>query len=147
MKKATILATVILLFTAKTLFAQKEHKHDSPHGGEVKTAGADFHLEATVKKGMMMIYLLDGEQKTLSIAGATASANIETADGKVNTSILQPYNKEAFMFNLDKGTKYKSAVVTLKIDGKVATASFDLNKEIVSPKPAPQDHGSAGHQH
>lgn len=145
MKKASILVAIIL-FASSGLFAQKTHKHGSPHGGEVKTAGAGFHLEVTVKKGMMMIYLLDGNQKSLSITGATASANIETADGKVNTFILQPHNKEAFMFNLDKGTKYNSAVVTLKIDGKVATTSFDLSKKNAVPSPT-QDHNSSGHQH
>ncbi len=145
MKKVILLS--IVLFTASTLFAQKEHKHRSPHGGEVKTTGTGFHMEVTVKKGMMMIYLLDSTQKSLSIAMATASATIETAEGKVNTFILQPHNKEAFIYNLDKGIKYDNAVVTIKLDGKVATASFDLRKKITNPSPETQDHNSSDHQH
>lgn len=146
MKKASVIITIILL-ASSALFAQKKHKHGSPHGGEVKTAGSDYHLEVTLKKGMMMVYLLDDNQKSLSIAGATASASIETADGKANTFILQSHNKEAFMLNLDKGTKYHSAVITVKIDGKVATAPFDLSKKTVNPGLATQDHNSSGHQH
>jgi len=50
MKKITILMTVLLIATFTT-FAQHsggDHKHGSPHGGTVKSAGG-FHIEVSVK--------------------------------------------------------------------------------------------------
>lgn len=146
MKKVTFLLSALLI-AATTLFAQ-DHKHGAPHGGEVKTAGPGFHMEVVVKGGMMMVYLLDANEKSMSIAGATASATIQTADGKINTFILQSHGKEAFMYNLNKTTKYNKAIVTIKTGGKAATASFDLSKKAESHSQEAAGHKEAtGHQH
>lgn len=137
MKKVTFLLSALLL-VATSLFAQ-DHKHGSPHGGEVKTAGTGFHMEAVIKNGMVMVYLLDGSEKTMSIAGATATATIQTVDGKISKETLKTMGKDSFMFMLDKTKKYNKAIVTIKTNGKTASASFDLNKKAV-------DHHAAGHK-
>lgn len=129
MKKVTFLLGAMLL-AATTLFAQADHKHGSPHGGVVKTAGTGFHIETVIKGQMVMIYLLDGTEKSMSIAGATATATIQTTDGKISTAILKKMGKDAFMYTLNKATKYNKAIVTIKTGGKTASASFDLNKKI-----------------
>lgn len=140
MKKITILLSALLLATT-TLFAQ-DHKHGSPHGGEVKTAGAEFHIETVIKGGMMMVYLLDANEKSMSVAGATAQATIQTADGKISKVSLKAKGKEAFMLPLTKTTKYNKAIVTIKTGGKTASASFDLAKKAES-----KGHEAAGHKH
>ena len=46
----------VLLIATFTTFAQHsggDHKHGSPHGGTVKSAGG-FHIEVSVKDGMVM---------------------------------------------------------------------------------------------
>ncbi|PYF74669.1 hypothetical protein [Pedobacter nutrimenti] len=144
MKKVTFLLSALLL-VATSLFAQEDHKHGSPHGGDVKSAGTGFHMEAVVKDGMVMVYLLDGSEKTMSIAGATATATIQTADGKISKETLKTMGKDSFMYMLDKTKKYNKAIVTIKTNGKTASASFDLNKKADDHKD--DDHHGAGHKH
>ncbi|MBC7913604.1 MAG: hypothetical protein H7Y07_05725 [Pyrinomonadaceae bacterium] len=141
MKKITILLSALLL-TVTTLFAQEDHKHGAPHGGEVKTAGAYFHLEAVVKGDNLTVYLLDGNEKTLSIAGATAMAIIQTVDGKISRTPLKANGKENFVYKLSPAIKYNKAIVTIKTGGKTASASFDLNRKAGSAK-----HETPAHKH
>ena len=140
MRKVNYLLSA-LLFAATTLFAQ-DHKHGSPHGGEVKTAGADFHMEAVVKNGMMIVYLLDAKEKPMSTTGATAHATIQTVDGKIIKSAFKANGKDSFVYKLSPSIKYNKAIVTIKTGKKAASASFDLNK-----KAAIKSHEAAGHQH
>lgn len=125
MKKITFLIAAIV-FTAFTTLIAQDHKHGSPHGGIVKTAGAEFHIETVTKGEVMMVYLLDANEKTKTNVGATATALIQTADGKTNTVTLKANGKESFMLNLNKGVKYNKAIITIKTGGKSASASFDL---------------------
>ena len=125
MKKITFLIAVIF-FTAFTILIAQDHKHGSPHGGIVKTAGAEFHIETVLKDEVMMVYLLDANEKTKTNVGATATALIQTADGKTNTVKLKVNGKESFMLNLNKAIKYNKVIITIKTGGKSATASFDL---------------------
>ena len=129
MKKATFLLGAMLL-AVTTLFAQADHKHGSPHGGVVKSAGTGFHIETVIKGQMVMVYLLDGTEKPMSIAGATATATIQTTDGKISKETLKKMGKDAFIYTLNKATKYNKAIVTIKTGGKTASASFDLNKKV-----------------
>lgn len=140
MKKITILLSALLL-TATTLFSQ-DHKHGSPHGGEVKTAGTEFHIETVIKSGMMMVYLLDANEKPMAIAGATAQATIQTADGKISKVTLKAHGKEGFMYTLNKTIKYNKAIVTIKTGGKTASASFDLAQKAES-----KGQEETGHKH
>ena len=70
--------------------------------------------------------LLDANEKTKTNSGATATALVQTADGKTNTVTLKANGKESFMLNLNKGVKYNKAIITIKTGGKSASASFDL---------------------
>ena len=125
MKKITFLIAA-MVFTAFTTLIAQDHKHGSPHGGIVKTAGTEFHIETVLKGQLMMVYLLDANEKTKTIVGATATALIQTADGKTSTVKLKANGKENFMINLNKGVKYNKVIITIKTGGKSATASFDL---------------------
>ena len=129
MKKITFLIAAMIFIAFTTLIAQ-DHKHGSPHGGIVKTAGAEFHIETVLKGEVMMVYLLDANEKTKTIVGATATALIQTADGKTNTVKLKANGKESFMLNLNKAVKYNKVIITIKTGGKTATASFDLATKI-----------------
>lgn len=144
MKKIAILMAVMLT-ASFTTFAQHgggDHKHGSPHGGTVKSAG-DFHIEASVKDGMVMAYLLDGKEKTMKNTGVTGTAVIQTADGHTSTIPLIPSGNDGFMYTLDKAKKYNKAIITFTTGGKTASASFDL-KAKAKAKPAADGHK---HQH
>lgn len=142
MKKITILMAVLMM-TSFASFAQHsggDHKHGSPHGGTVKSAG-DFHIEVTVKDGMVMAYLLDGKEKAMKNTGVTGTAVIQMADAKTSTINLITSGNEGFMYTLDKSKKYNKAIVTFATGGKTASASFDL---MAKDKPAADGHN---HQH
>ncbi|MBW0164195.1 MAG: hypothetical protein HYI21_05765 [Sediminibacterium sp. Gen4] len=142
MKKITILMTVLLIATFTT-FAQHsggDHKHGSPHGGTVKSAG-DFHIEVSVKDGMVMAYLLDANEKAMKNTGVAGTAVIQMADGQTSTITLIPNGNDGFMYTLDKAKKYNKAIVTFTTGGKNASASFDLTAKA---KPATDGHD---HQH
>jgi len=131
--------TVLLAALAVLGVNAQDHKHGSPHGGTVKSAG-DFHIEVSVKDGMVMAYLLDGKEKAMANTGVTGTALIQTADGQTSSITLIPNGKEGFMYTLDKSKKYNKAIVTFTSSGKTASASFDLTK-----KEAKDDH--SGHHH
>ena len=76
----TVLLAVLAVFNVNA----QDHKHGSPHGGTVKSAG-DFHIEVSVKEGMVMAYLLDGNEKAMANNGVTGTALLQTADGKTST--------------------------------------------------------------
>lgn len=140
MKKLTILM-VGMLMASFTTFAQHsggDHKHGSPHGGTVKSAG-DFHIEVAVKDGMVMAYLLDGKEKAMANTGVTATAVIQMADGQTSNVTLAPSGKEAFMYMLDKTKKYNKAIVTFVSGSKTASATFELS--------APVKKAEDGHTH
>ena len=127
--KKVIYLVAILLVSAATLFAQSDHKHGSPHGGEVKSAGSSHHLEAVVKGNILTVYLLDANEKTLNISGTTGTATIQTTDGKISKVPLKPVGKTSFTYKLDPAIKYNKAIVSMVTGGKTASASFDLNKK------------------
>lgn len=126
--KKIIIMLVAMLSAFTSVFAQHsggDHKHGSPHGGTVKSAG-DFHIEVNVKDGMVMAYLLDAKEKAMKNTGVNATAIIQTADGQTSNITLIPSGKEGFMYNLDKAKKYNKAIVNMVISGKTASATFDL---------------------
>ncbi|MFZ6024473.1 MAG: hypothetical protein ACOYVG_08485 [Bacteroidota bacterium] len=131
--------TVLLAVLAVLGVNAQDHKHGSPHGGTVKSAG-DFHIEVAVKDGMVMAYLLDGKEKAMTNTGVTGTALIQTADGQTSTITLIPNGKEGFMYTLDKSKKYNKAIVTFTSSGKTASASFDLTKKEVK-----DNHGGRHH--
>ena len=137
--KKIIIAMTVMLFASNASFAQHksgDHKHGSPHGGTVKSAG-DFHIEVTVKDEKVMAYLLDAKEKPMANTGVTATAVIQMADGTTSNITLVPGGKDAFMYKLDKAKKYNKVIVTFVSAGKTASASFDLTAK---PKPAADGH-------
>ncbi|WP_460910985.1 hypothetical protein [Spirosoma areae] len=102
-----------------------DHKHASSHGGIVKSAG-NYHLELVQKNGMLTVYLLDANQKTLPTTGASATALLQTPDGRVTTAKLTSSGKEQFTATLDKTKPFHKAVINVTIGGQSASASFDL---------------------
>lgn len=140
MKKITI-AMSILLATASTSFAQ-DHAHGAPHGGTVKTAG-DYHMEAVVKDNVLTVYLLDGAEKEIAVKGITLSATLMGADGKTTVVQMIP-GTNSFTYTADKGKKYKKAILSAKINGKTASATFDLAAKAATKE---HSHGADGHKH
>lgn len=129
MKKALLLTTLFLSSLAPG-FAQHQpgggdHKHASPHGGIVKSAG-NYHLELVRKSGVLTIYLLDGQEKPMAVTGATATALLQTQSGQVTTAQLVPVGNQQLTTTLDKTKVYHKAVITVAIGGQSASASFDL---------------------
>lgn len=111
-----------------------DHKHGSPHGGMVKSAG-NYHLELLQKAGGLTVYLLDANEKPMSVAGATATALLQTADGKVTTLKLAPTGPQAFSAMPDQTKAFRKAIVNVSVKGQSASASFDLaGMEAVAPK-------------
>lgn len=127
MKKITIFMAVLMM-TSFATFAQHsggDHKHGSPHGGTVKSAG-DFHIEVSVKEGMVMAYLLNASEKAIKNTGVKATAVVRMADATTSTINLVASGNEGLMFTLDKSKKYNKVIVTFTTEGKTASASFDL---------------------
>ncbi len=102
-----------------------EHKHSSPHGGTVKSAG-NYHLELLQKDGGLTVYLLDAAEKPMAVAGASATALLQTADGKVTTLKLAPTGPQQFSVIPDKTKSFRKAIVNVSVKGQTASASFDL---------------------
>lgn len=128
--KNNLLSIAFLLFALSTTVAQHQpgggdHKHASTHGGTVRSAG-NYHLELLHKANVLTVYLLDANQKTLPTTGATATALLQTADGKVTTVKLLPSAGQQFVATLDKAKPFHKAVVTVAVGGKSASATFDL---------------------
>lgn len=128
MKKLALVFSLIFV-AMSSVFAQEhhgDHKHGSPHGGVVKSAG-DYHLELLVKEGKMTVYLLDGKEKSLSVANAKGNAILQTVDGKASNAVLIN-DKTAFSYNVDKSVKLNKAIISVVINGKTASASFDIKE-------------------
>ena len=89
-----------------------------------------------------MVYLLNANEKPMSISGATAQAMIQTTDGKIIKTPLKVNGKVNFVYKLNPALKYNKAILTIKTGGKTASASFDLNKKSGSDK-----HETPAHKH
>lgn len=142
--KNLLFSLALLLSGAIPVLAQHEHgtgdhKHASTHGGTVKSAG-NYHFELLQKPGMLTVYLLDANQKTLPVAGSTATALLQTPDGKVTTTKLTPTGTEQFVATLDQTKPVHKAIVTVLVNGKSVSATFDLEE-------AKHADGQAAHKH
>ncbi len=124
MKTIALLVALI----GSPVFAQHggaDHKHTSPHGGIVKSSG-NYHLELMQQAGTMTVYLLDKNEKTMPVSGATATALLQTQDGQVTTVTLKPGSNQQLSTTPDKTKSFRKAVVTVAFGDKSASASFDL---------------------
>ena len=78
MKRVTALTVRSLLIVVLSFFygsgqawAQQDHSHESPHGGEVRVMG-DYHVEFLVvegedDKGYVVVFLLDGDLNAVPV--------------------------------------------------------------------------------
>lgn len=103
------------------------HEHGSPHGGQVVSAGADHHLELVESPGMLTLWVLDGQENALSVAGMEASLLIQRSGQGAITLPLPAMGSVHFMANspLEPGEK-AVAVATVTMGGITRTGRFTL---------------------
>lgn len=128
MNSKFVLAVIaaFVLFSTKG-FAQhgEEHAHKSVHGGDVVSAsGGDYHVEMLKKEGKVIFYLLDDDEKTLSIESVTGSALFQFDDKTVANEKLTVEGKEMLIVTTTKADKPFTCVVSLKYKDKSLTAKF-----------------------
>lgn len=83
-------------------------------------------LELVQQAGKMTVYLLNKNEKTIPVTGATATALLQTRTGQVTTAKLTPVGNQQLTTTLDKTKVFHKAVVNVAFGGKSASASFDL---------------------
>lgn len=132
MKTMTKMMMVVALgLFMNTAFAQ-DHKHGSPHKGEVKSSG-DYHVEMVKTMDMsggkmadvFTFYLLDKGEKTLPAKGKTGSVTAQSEDGKTEKFELKVTGEDQFVFNAT-GKEYVNLIVIIKDGSKTATAKFSV---------------------
>lgn len=103
----------------------EDHAHAAPHGGTVKTAGAG-HLELVTEHTAFRLYVLDGAEKPLPVAGITgAEALVQVEGGDAVTVPLMPMGDHLHA-TLPAGTMAYTTVVTVPVAGEVRTAQFTV---------------------
>ncbi|AHJ96849.1 heavy metal-binding domain-containing protein [Hymenobacter swuensis] len=139
MKILHVLAAALLLAAPLSAAAQHSHKpgtaahghqaagethaHQSPHGGIVRTAGK-YHLELVQQAGQLHVYLLDGNEKALPVAGATGTAMLLSTTGKTTSVKLTPTG-DHLLAAMPAGTTLRTAIVSLKANGSSLSARFE----------------------
>lgn len=118
------LAALLLASGAAWADGKGGHHHHAPHGGQVQDLGGG-HLEAVVKDGKLLLYVLDAQEKTLP---PPAEATVKLTEGKrIHDLTLKP-DGEALSVALPAGTEGKAlvAVVVVKLESGLKTARFKL---------------------
>lgn len=103
-----------------------DHAHGSPNGGTVKTAGAG-HLELVTEHTAFRLYVLDGNEKMLPVAGITgAEAIIQPEGGGETTTIPLAVMNDHLHAALPVGTMAYTAIVSVPVAGETRTAQFSV---------------------
>jgi hypothetical protein len=156
MKKQTILAIAVALFTAISFSANAQHdhkngethQHTSPHGGEVKSSGK-YHIELVRtgdKTGVMFtIYLLDAAEKTITNKGKSGVLFIQTADANSSQETLQLAGDDKFVFTYKGKGDIINAIVSIKWGDENATAKFEW--KATTPVKKEEHNHNDGHDH
>lgn len=118
----------------------QSHAHGSPHGGQVVSAGKEHHLELVGGGPMLMLYVLDVAEKTLSIEGMTASIMVQTKGGSPKLIPLEGHGDHFMAASPLKSGQSAVAVASVKISGLTRTARFTLGKPAATPT-------TGGHRH
>ncbi|SDY84316.1 heavy metal-binding domain-containing protein [Hymenobacter psychrophilus] len=103
--------------------AGETHAHQSPHGGVVRTAGA-YHLELVQQAGEVHVYLLDANEATMAPTGTTGSVMLLTTAGKTSTAAFK-LTGDHLVAQVPAGTTVRTAIVSLKAQGKSLSARFE----------------------
>lgn len=103
-----------------------DHAHGSPNGGTVKTAGAG-HLELVTEHTGFRLYVLDGSEKTLPVAGITgAEAIVQPEGGGETATIPLTVMNDHLHGTLPVGTMAYTAIVSVPVAGETRTAQFSV---------------------
>ena len=101
----------------------EDHAHGSPHGGTVKTAGAG-HLELVTEHTAFRLYVLDGNEQTLPVAGIEgAQAVVQIEGGGTETVPLTPMDDHLHATLSPTAAAY-TAVVSVPVAGETRSARF-----------------------
>jgi hypothetical protein len=122
-----MLASLLLASIAAWADGKGGHHHHAPHGGQVQDAGG-VHLEAVVKDGKLLLYVLDTNEKTLP---PPSEGTVKLAVGKQLHDLTLKPEGEALSAPLPAGTEGKAlvAVVVVKLESGPKTARFKLGAE------------------
>ena len=131
-KVKSILIAIAITMTGSMVYAQgakKEVNHHvgevgkGPHGGTIQEAEPN-HAEILVKDGMVMLYLLDGDAKTIGNTGVTGKVTFLMPDGKSMNETLTASGDDGFMVNNKDVAKFSSCIASFTVKGKTVSAKF-----------------------
>ncbi|MCA8833328.1 heavy metal-binding domain-containing protein [Hymenobacter pini] len=100
------------------------HAHVAPHGGVVRSANP-YHMELVQKAGELHIYLLAAKMAPVPNKSLSGTVMLQTADNKTTTVTLVPGGDDHLVAKLPAGAKVRTAIVSLKADGKAINTRFD----------------------
>jgi len=101
--------------------ADPGHVHGAPHGGQ--TVFVDpYHLELVTSKAGVMLFLLDGEEKTLPVDGARARVLLSNDGAPPIDAAFEPMGNHLHAMAQARGRWV--AAVTVEVGGKTLNARF-----------------------
>ncbi len=105
-----------------------DHEHVAAHGGQVVEAGTDHHFELVRSGGLLTLWILDVDEKTLTVEGMEASLLVQPK-GKAPIQMPLPAMGNVHFMGNSPLSSDESAVVVASVkmrDGKTLTARFTL---------------------
>lgn len=96
-----------------------------PHGGQLVDI-APYHLEFQVMPGMLHLYVIDKDQKTVPVEGkATGNLILQTPDG-TKSSVDLEVKGDNLMATAEVSPEVPfTAVATVQMDGQTYTARYE----------------------
>lgn len=105
--------------------AGEDHTHGSPHGGTVKTAGSG-HLELVTEHTAFKLYVLDGNEQTLPVAGIEGAQAIVQIDGGGSETVPLTPMDDHLHASLPPTAAAYTAVVSVPVSGETRSARFEV---------------------
>jgi hypothetical protein len=117
-----------LLGWGSLVLAGGDHAHGKgPHGGEVATFGAEYHIEVVKEGKMLVFYVLDENSSPVAIKDVSGGTITVIAPGKGQNKIEIQKNNELKQFSAPSPEAGKvTVVVKLSSQGKDRLAKFNL---------------------
>ncbi|TGD77398.1 heavy metal-binding domain-containing protein [Hymenobacter wooponensis] len=100
------------------------HAHVAPHGGVVRSANP-YHMELVQHTGELHIYLLADKNASVPSKSLSGTVMVQTTDNKTMTVTLVAGGTDHLVAKLPARTKVRTAIVSLKADGKAINTRFD----------------------
>ena len=100
------------------------HAHVAPHGGVVRSA-SPYHMELVQHAGELHIYLLAAKMAPVPNKSLSGTVMVQTTDNKTMTVTLVAGGADHLVAKLPAGAKVRTAIVSLKADGKAINTRFD----------------------